>query len=61
MKSMPATLLAALLVIVVAGCASSDRTQAGPSHPGNPATAAAIASVSYTLYTHCGIRFAKIG
>ena len=32
-----------------------------PSHPGNPATAAAISSVSYTLYTHCGIRFAKIG
>ena len=61
MKSMPATVLAALLAIVVAGCASPVRTQASPSHPGNPATAAANASVSYTLYTHCGIRFAKIG
>lgn len=61
MKSMPATALAALLAIAVAGCASSAWTHAGPSHPGNPATATANASVSCTLYTHCGIRFAKIG
>jgi hypothetical protein len=62
MKSMPATVLTALLVIAVAGCASSGRTQASPSRRGNLATtAAANASVSYTLYTHCGIRFAKIG
>jgi len=61
MKSMPVTVLATLLAIAVAGCASPARTHAGPGHPGNPATAAANASVSYTLYTHCGIRFAKIG
>ena len=61
MKSVPVTVLATLLAIAVAGCASSARAHAGPSHPGNPATAAANASVSYTLYTHCGIRFAKIG
>lgn len=61
MKSMPGTVLTALLAIAVAGCASSARTQASPGHPGNPATAATNASVSYTLYTHCGIRFAKIG
>jgi hypothetical protein len=61
MKSMPVTVLETLPAIAVAGCASSARTHAGPGHPGNPATAAANASVSHTLYTHCGIRFAKIG
>ena len=61
MKSMTATVLTALLAVAVAGCASTARTQAGPGHSGSPATAAANASVSYTLYTHCGLRFAKIG
>ena len=61
MKSMTATVLTALLAFAVAGCASSARTQASPGHPASPASAAANASASYTLYTHCGIRFAKIG
>jgi len=61
MKSMTVTVLTALLAVAVAGCASPARTQARPSHPGSPAPAAANASISYTLYTHCGIRFAKIG
>ena len=61
MKSMTATVLTVLLAVAVTGCASPARTQASPSHPGSLATAAANASISYTLYTHCGIRFAKIG
>ena len=61
MTSMPGSVLTALLAVAVAGCASPARTQSSPSHPGSPATAAANASASYTLYTHCGIRFAKIG
>jgi hypothetical protein len=61
MKSMPGTVLTTLLAVAIAGCASPARTQTSPGHPGSPATAAANASASYTLYTHCGIRFAKIG
>ena len=61
MKPMTDTVLTALLAVAVAGCASPARTQASPGHPASPASAAANASASYTLYTHCGIRFAKIG
>lgn len=61
MKSMTATALTALLAVAVAGCASPARTQPSPGHPGRLVTAAANAPVSYTMYTHCGIRFAKIG
>ncbi|HJY99764.1 MAG TPA: hypothetical protein VJ305_03530, partial [Streptosporangiaceae bacterium] len=60
MKFTSATLLAALLAVTSAGCASPAPTPASPSRPSHPATATASAPVAYTLYTHCGIDEADI-
>ncbi|HEV2258686.1 MAG TPA: hypothetical protein VGS06_36655 [Streptosporangiaceae bacterium] len=61
MKFTPAMLLAALLVMTSAGCASPARTPAGPSRPAHPGGEATSTPLPYTLYTHCGIDEADIG
>ena len=64
MRLRSATMVAAVLVTAITGCA---RTSADPGHPATatanrPAagTPAAGTPVPYTLYTHCGIDEANI-
>ena len=54
-------IFAALLAVAVAGCTSPARTPASPGRTAHPVTATGGAPIPYTLYTHCGIRDAKIG
>ena len=60
MKLRSATMVAAVLVTVITGCAT---TSAGPGHPATATanTPAADRPAADTLYTHCGIDEANIG